>query len=202
MLEISPHSYELALRQDADAVAYGVEALQIVRDHEDGELERLLQGSDQLVEIARGNRIEAGRRLVEEYELGIEREGPRERHAFGHASRELGRNLCQSAGPRPTMSSLALAISSSSRSKAEMLAHGKLHVLQHRQRGQQRALLEQYPPSLLDHLARILARMGEIGTEHLDRTCTAGISPMIERSRTDLPLPSRPPGRRSRRARR
>ena len=50
----------------------------------------------------------------------------------------------------------------------EVLAHGKLHVLQHRQRGEQRALLEQDAPAALDGAPRLLVGAGQIAAQHLD----------------------------------
>ena len=52
----------------------------------------------------------------------------------------------------------------------EIFAHRELHVLAHRQRGEQRALLEQDAPAPLDRLplVRRLAAV-EVDAEHLDR---------------------------------
>ena len=78
---------------------------------------RALQGADQLVEVGGADRIEAGGRLVEEDDVGVERERTRQRHALDHAAGKLGRELCRRTvrDRRPTISSLASAISSISR---------------------------------------------------------------------------------------
>src|SRR5215472_4504129 len=57
--------YDLAVGQRGDAVARVVETLQIVRHHEHCQTQRLLQGADQLVEVAGRDRVEAGSGLVE-----------------------------------------------------------------------------------------------------------------------------------------
>src|ERR1700690_3210516 len=59
------------LPQYGDAIADGVEAVEIVGDHENGEAKRVLQGGDEIVELARPDRVEAGGRLVEEQQIGI-----------------------------------------------------------------------------------------------------------------------------------
>ena len=43
-----------------------------MRDHKDCQPQRFLQRLDQIVELARRNGIEAGRRLVEKHDFGIE----------------------------------------------------------------------------------------------------------------------------------
>ena len=48
--------------------------------------------ADQAIDAARADRIEAGRRLVEQHDLGIERERARDRGALAHAVGELGRD--------------------------------------------------------------------------------------------------------------
>src|SRR5690349_13845948 len=68
-----------------DPVADRVETVEIVRHHEDGEAEAALQVAHQGVELAGADRVEAGGRLVEEEELGIERQGARETGALAHA---------------------------------------------------------------------------------------------------------------------
>ena len=48
----------LTLGERGDAVANRIQALQVMRDHEHGETQRLLQGADQLIEIAGGDRVQ------------------------------------------------------------------------------------------------------------------------------------------------
>src|SRR6185503_19496350 len=56
---------DLAVGQRSDAVADGIEAGEVMGDHEHREPQRLLQCLDQGVEIAGGNRIQPRSRLVE-----------------------------------------------------------------------------------------------------------------------------------------
>ena len=110
-----PGGDDLAVGQDGDAVAHRMQAVEIVRHHEDREPQRALQGADQVVELAGADRIEPRGRLVEKDDLGIERERAGERHPLGHAAGQFGGILVADVGRSPTISSLASAISSSSR---------------------------------------------------------------------------------------
>src|SRR5262245_10764674 len=79
-------------RVEEDAVvADGEDARQLVRDDDDGRPEAVAQLDDQLVEPARGEGIEAGRRLVEEEHLGIERHRPCQTGPLLHAAADLCR---------------------------------------------------------------------------------------------------------------
>ena len=93
-----------------------------------------------------------------------------ERDALDHAAGQFGRNTCRARPAcRPTISSLAMAISSISRGESsKIFAHRELDVLDAGQRGKQRALLEQHAPAALDRVALLLARLVEIDAEHLD----------------------------------
>ena len=82
-----------AVGQCCDAVADGGERVEIVRDHEDGEAKRPLQRSDQRVEFAGRDRIEARGGLVQEQQRGIERERAGQRYALGHAAGQFGGEL-------------------------------------------------------------------------------------------------------------
>ncbi len=48
---------------------------------------------DQIVEPAGGDRIEAGGRFVEEQNVGVQRQRPRQTCPFAHAAAEFGRKL-------------------------------------------------------------------------------------------------------------
>ena len=48
----------LAVGERSDALAHDIEAVKVVRHHEDRQSERLMQGSDQIVEISGCDRIE------------------------------------------------------------------------------------------------------------------------------------------------
>ena len=80
---------DLAVGEHCDAVANGVEAVEIVGDHQHREAERLLQCLDQRIEFARCDGIQPRCRLVEEDDLRIERERARQGRALGHSAGKL-----------------------------------------------------------------------------------------------------------------
>ena len=152
--EIGPDRDHPPLPQHRDAVADRVEAVEIVGDHEDGEAERVLQGGDQIVELARADRVEARGRLVEEQQIGVERQRARQRRPLDHAARQLGGifvgGVLRQADQRDLQHRQFVA---QPRRQVEMLAHRRLDVLPDRQAGEQRALLEQHAPALADAAA-------------------------------------------------
>ena len=76
------HLDDFPVGESGDAIADSVQAVQIMRHHKDGEAERLLQGRNQRVEVAGRDRVKAGGRFIEKYDLGIERESARQSRAF------------------------------------------------------------------------------------------------------------------------
>ena len=72
-------TYHHALvEQDGDAVAHGVQAIQVVGHHQDRQAEAATEALDQLVIMSRADRIQSRRRLVQEQHFGIEGERPGE----------------------------------------------------------------------------------------------------------------------------
>ena len=77
--------------------------------------------------------------------------------------------------------------------QVEIFAHRELHILAHRQRGEQRALLEQHAPAPLDRaafapslaLARSMPNTSMVPAR-------LGSRPMMVRISTDLPAPEPP----------
>ena len=139
-------------------------------DHEHGQPQRLLQRLDQRVEIAGGDRIEARGRLVEEHDLGIERERARQRHALGHAAGQLGGKLVAVVRRQPDHLELGDGdLVHQPLRQVEILAHRKLDVLPHGERGEQRALLEQDAPAPRAMAPRRRVALIEIDAHHLDR---------------------------------
>ena len=160
----------LFMPKHRDPVADRKQAVEIVRDHEHSEAERLLQRADEIVEIAGGNRVEARGRLVEEHDLRIERERPRQRDALGHAAGQLGRQFVGSFRRQADERQLLQRESVERRlGQAQMLAHRRLDVLPHGQAREQRALLEQHAPALADHETLVRRHLVDVQAEHFDR---------------------------------
>src|SRR5213080_3123936 len=69
------------------------DAPQLVRDDDRRHAEAGIQGGDEVVELRGGDRIEAGRWLVEEQQRRVERQRARDPGAFLHAARDLRREV-------------------------------------------------------------------------------------------------------------
>ena len=71
------------------------QAGQFMADDDDGGAETVPQLKDQIVEPAGGDRVEAGGRLVEEQNVGVEGQRPRQAGPLAHAAAEFGRKLVE-----------------------------------------------------------------------------------------------------------
>ena len=60
-------------------------------DHEDGQAQVVRQVADQLVERRRPNGVQTRRRLVQEQQFRVQRQGPRQADALAHSARQLRR---------------------------------------------------------------------------------------------------------------
>src|SRR4051794_17240086 len=137
--------------------------------HENGQAQSTLQGAHQFVEIAGADRIEAGGRLVQEHQFRIERERARQRHALDHAAGQFRGKTVGDLRLQADHAKLGHHdLVEQPLRDLEIFAHRKLDVLPHRERGKQRALLEQDAPAALDGSALRGAGRVEIDAEHLD----------------------------------
>ena len=142
------------------------------------EPQRALQGADQFVELGGADRIEARGRLVEEDDVGIERQRTRQRDALDHAAGQLGGIFAAHVGVEPDHFQLGERdLLDQARRQVEIFADRELHVLQHRERGEQRALLEQHAPAPLDRTPLVVVDGAEIGAEHFDAAVALGQQP-------------------------
>src|SRR5260370_6180340 len=62
---------DFALAERGDAIANNIQTGEIVRDHEYRQPKRLVQLLDNGVEVARGDRVQTSRRLLEKPEPGV-----------------------------------------------------------------------------------------------------------------------------------
>ena len=166
---------DLAVGERRDAVADIVQAVEIVRHHEDGKPQGLLQGPDQGIEIAGGDRIEARGRLVEKDNFRIESQRASERDALHHAAREFGGKFGGVVCGHPDHFELRYRhfIHEPLR-KMQIFAHRKLQILEHGQGRKQRALLKQYAPAPLDRLNIFDRRLVDIDAHNFDLSLLLG----------------------------
>ena len=69
-----------------DPIANGMQAVQVMCNHENPRPQRLAESPDQFVELSSADRIEARGRLVEKQDLRVERQCPCKRGALVHAA--------------------------------------------------------------------------------------------------------------------
>ena len=83
----------LAVDDHPDTIAGSEDRVEVVRDHDHGEIELLAQVHQQLVEGGGADRVEARRGFVEQQQARVERQGARQCSALDHAARQLRRIL-------------------------------------------------------------------------------------------------------------
>jgi len=126
---------DLAVRQCRDAVADGIQAGEVVGDHEHRQPQSFLQCLDQRIEIARRNRVQARGWLVEKHNRRIERECAGQGHALGHASRQFGRKLLAVLWLQPDHFELGSGdLVHQCIRQHQIFAQGKLDILPHGER--------------------------------------------------------------------
>ena len=104
--------FHFAVDDHPDTIAGTEDRVQIVRDHDDSQLQLLLQIQYQLVELGGADRVEPGRRLIEEQQARIERQRPGQRRTLDHAAGQLAGYFCAASAGRPTSRILSMASSS------------------------------------------------------------------------------------------
>ena len=177
-----------------DAVADRVQRVEVVRDQEHRQAQRLLQGEDQLVERGRADGVQARGGFVEEQQRRIQRERARQARALAHAAGELRRQLVDRVGRQAGELHLQQRefVAQRIRQLAVVLLQRHLHVLADGERREQRAVLEQHAGVAFDVLAVVLVFAARVDAEHFDRARVGRRRPMIERISTDLPAPDPP----------
>ena len=166
----------LLVGEDRHPVADGVERIEIVGDHEDGQPERVAEAPDERVELFGGHRIEARGRLVEEQDVGVERDRARDPRALAHAAGELGWPLC--AGIVGQAGELDLErgqIADEGGRQVGMLDERRLDIFLQAQRREQGAPLKHDPDPPLDLRPRLW--IVDVAAEDLDVAALGPLQP-------------------------
>ncbi len=116
----------------------------VVRDDDRRDAERVVQLADELADDAERNRIESRERLVVHHEHRIERDRARERDAARHAARQLRGPQLRGAAQADRVQLHEDQVADERVRQLRVLAHRKRDVLEHRHVGEQRAELEQH----------------------------------------------------------
>lgn len=83
---------DVMIGQNGDMARQAGQRIQVVGDHDHRQAQLTLQFPDQLDEVLASIRIEPGRRFVEQQQLRLERQRPRQRHTLHHTAGKLGRH--------------------------------------------------------------------------------------------------------------
>ena len=127
--------------------------LQVVRDRHHRRVHPVPQVDHDAGEDVRRDRVEAGRRLVEEEDLGLQRDGPGEADAPAHAAGELRRALPLDAGQPHEREALGDARRHLVRVILVCRLSAKAMFSPTRHRVEERPLLERHPEAAADLVA-------------------------------------------------
>ena len=160
----------LLVGENGDTVADRMQAVQIVGDHEDRQSQRRAQSQDQLVERRRADRIEAGRGLVEEQDLGIERERAGQSGALTHPAGELSGILGRGIHGQADHTELQRRdLVDQTARQVGVFAERYLDVLGHGEEAKERSTLKQHAPAFLEPPHRRIRALRHPLIQDLDR---------------------------------
>mmetsp|Transcript_37520 Transcript_37520/g.87492 ORF Transcript_37520/g.87492 Transcript_37520/m.87492 type:complete len:341 (+) Transcript_37520:690-1712(+) len=144
-----PAGHDALLGQHGDAVDHGEQGVDVVGDHHHRQAELLAQPPQQPDELFGAVGVQPRGGLVEEQQLRVQDQGARQRHPLDHAARQLGRALERVRGLEAHLGQLEhdqrldQAVG-----HAVELAQRQRDVVEHIQRREQRAMLEQHAPAV------------------------------------------------------
>src|SRR5215469_11102231 len=148
-----------------DLIGDRIDTAELMRDDHNSDAESRAQVKNEVIESAGGYRIEAGRGLIEEQHLPIERERAGKAGAFFHSAADFRRQQARRVlepdhrelHPRDHGGDLGR--------EAAMLDQWQRDVLLKRQRIEERGALEEHPDSLQRILALLFFERVEIAPE-------------------------------------
>ncbi len=142
-----------------------------MRDHDDRQAEEVAQLAHQFVDLAGALGVEAGGRLVEKQQFGVERQGTRQRRALHHAAAEFGRilradlRLETGHGQLPGGDFVDQAVI-----EPGVLAQRQANIFADGQRAKQAAALEHHPPAQPQSEGGVVAEVRKVDAEYPDGT--------------------------------
>jgi hypothetical protein len=163
--------------EEQRAVRDPEDAREVVRHHDDGRAEARLQLEDQVVEKARADRVQAGRRLIEEQQIRVERDRTRQRRALAHAAADRGRvELLEAAQPHQRELELD-DFGDHAGVQARELLERQRHVLRQRQPAPQGAVLVEHAHAPPHTVAPRFIRGAEVLAAEQDRAAGRLLQP-------------------------
>ena len=145
-------------------------------DHEHGQPERVAEAPDERVELFGGHWIEARGRLVEEQNVGVERDRARDPRALAHTAGEFGGPFCAGiVGQAGEVDLECSQIADEGGPRVDMLDERRLDILLQAQRRERRAALEHDPDPLLDLRPRLW--IVNVAAKNLDADALGPLQP-------------------------
>ncbi len=155
-----------------------VHGVQVVGDHEHRQVQAVRELPDQFVEGAGADRVQPGGRLVQEQQLRVQRQGPRQAGALDHPAGQLRRLQRAGARGKPREGDLQVGqLAGRPLGELGVLVHRRGDVFLDRQVGEQGAGLEQDPPAPLDGVQPAFGGMVDVLAEHLDLAAVRLLEP-------------------------
>ena len=140
-----PWRRDLAVDQEAREVRDAERAGHVVRDDHVGDLEEIAHLFDEVVDHARGVRVEPAGRLVVDQNRRLEHERARQADALAHAARELRREQLLGACEPQELELLGDLRRGSRSRELGVLAQGERDVVHDVERIEQRGVLKDHP---------------------------------------------------------
>ena len=164
-----PEHDEVAAEEQAQVVRHRARRADVVGDDQERRVDLGVQVDDELVEVGDADRVEAGVRLVEQDDLGVEHQGAGQAGALAHTAGDLAGEL-----PLGTLETdhlhlleddpldLRLAL-------LRVLAQREGDVVEEVHRAEEGAVLEEDAEELADLVELVLAGLDDVGVVEDDR---------------------------------
>jgi hypothetical protein len=166
---------------------------QVVRDDDAGDAQRVVQLADQLGRRAQRNGVEAGERLVVHHQVGIERDGARQRDAARHAARHLAGHQVARAAQADGIELHQHDVAHQRLGQLRVLTQRERHVVEHRHVGEQvHRTGTACPCAAAPHTAQAASAARCPGRRTAGSPRCARTWPPIRRSTVVLPPPEAP----------
>ena len=160
---------KLAAEQHAQVVGHGAGRTDVVRDDQERRVGLRVEVDDQLVQVGDADRVEAGVRLVEQDDLGIEDEGAREAGTLAHTAGDLTGQLLLGALEADHLHLLVDDVGDLLLALLGVLTKREGDVVEQVHRPEQRAVLEQDAEQLAGLVELALAAVRDVDVADDDR---------------------------------
>ena len=157
-----------AFEEHRDVVGHHVDRLQIVRDDDGGAVEFLAQADDRVGDQVRDDRIEPGRRLVVQHELGAGYDRAREARSLEHAARKVAWHRVIGMSEADALERVFDRFADLRVGAMRVLAQRQRDVLADRQAVEQRRELERERDRFADLVERAFGHMADVVVANVD----------------------------------